>query len=189
MTEARRATCSVDSCERVVKARGWCNKHYQRWMSYGRLQTIGEMDVADRWASKVDKDGPIPDARPELGACWQWMGSLACEGYGRIRADGRDIFVHRWSFEHFVGPIPEGMQVDHLCRNRGCVNPHHLEIVDLVENVMRGESPQAVNARKTHCIRGHEFTPENTYVDAKGRSCRACRRERDHRRVEARHGA
>jgi hypothetical protein len=76
--------------------------------------------------------------------------------------------------ELFVGPIPEGLVIDHLCRNRGCINPTHMEPVTNAENVLRGEGPTAVNARKTHCKRGHPFDDVNTYVYAKGRACRMC---------------
>jgi hypothetical protein len=86
------------------------------------------------------------------------------------------IYAHRLAYQLLVGPIPEGLVIDHLCRNPPCQNPAHMECVTHRENTLRGASPHAMNARKTHCKRGHEFTFQNTYVDAKGcRSCLACR--------------
>jgi hypothetical protein len=88
------------------------------------------------------------------------------------------LLAHRASYEAFIGPIPDGMTIDHLCRNRKCVNPSHLEAVPMRVNVLRGVGVTAKNAVKTHCVNGHEFNDQNTYSDSKGRSCRACKRER-----------
>jgi hypothetical protein len=108
--------------------------------------------------------------------CWQMKVSLSEWGYGRIKHEGRQVMVHRLAYEAFVGPIPEGLVIDHLCRNRGCINPDHLEAVTESENIRRGTSPTAANARKTHCKHGHEFTPENTYLKGTWRICRICQR-------------
>jgi hypothetical protein len=88
-------------------------------------------------------------------------------------------FGHRVSYEAFKGPIPDGLTIDHLCRNRACVNPEHLEPVTMRVNCLRGESPAAVHARKTHCPKGHEYSAENTYRH-KGnhRMCKLCWKER-----------
>ena len=111
--------------------------------------------------------------------CWQWLGSKYANGYGKLGKAG--IMAHRIAYELTRGHVPEDMCLDHLCKNRLCVNPDHLEIVTLVENVMRGESQHAKNARKTACKRGHEFTAENTYIrqDRGTRSCKTCQRLND----------
>jgi hypothetical protein len=89
------------------------------------------------------------------------------------------LLAHRVSYERYVGPIPEGAHLDHLCRNRACVNPEHLEPVSVQTNILRGVSPSAVNAAKTECLRGHPFDDENTYVCPAGkRRCRACKTAR-----------
>jgi hypothetical protein len=109
------------------------------------------------------------------GDCLLWTGARDKRGYGRIRTDGQLLLVHRAVYEHFFGPIPDGLQIDHLCRNPPCANPAHLEAVTCQENLLRGEGISAVNARKTHCKNGHEFTPENTRIEKRGgRSCRRC---------------
>lgn len=108
--------------------------------------------------------------------CWKWTASLNSNGYGQLWDPevGRARGAHRIVYEMMVGPIPDGLTLDHLCRNRTCVRPDHLEPVTNRENILRGESPSASHAKKTHCPRGHEYTPENTYQYARGRQCRTC---------------
>jgi hypothetical protein len=108
--------------------------------------------------------------------CWEWQGFKNERGYGSITVDGKSKRTHKHFYETLVGPIPTGMVLDHLCRNRGCVNPDHLEVVTNKENILRGQGLAAKNAKKTHCPQGHEYTFENTYRQSNnGRQCIMCR--------------
>lgn len=122
---------------------------------------------SERFWEKVDFTGP----------CWEWT-AYRLQGYGRFGVGGRGgriVYAHRWAWEHLVGPIPDGSIIDHLCRNRACVNPDHLEPVTSRVNSLRGYSHAALNARKTHCPQGHPYSEENTYRMANGnRICRTC---------------
>lgn len=131
----------------------------------------------ERFWLKVNKDGPV--LNPELGHCWEWTACLASKSrYGLFFTPGRTGVAHRFAYEWLVGPIPDGLTLDHLCRNRACVNPAHLEPVLPRTNVLRGVGVTAHNAAKTHCKRGHPLTPENVYYRKGGRQCRLCNRER-----------
>jgi hypothetical protein len=115
--------------------------------------------------------------------CVEWTGQAYPNGYGYIRR-GREQtarMAHRAAYETFVGPIPEGLTLDHLCRNRICINPDHLEPVTRGENALRGGGLAIAMANyraRTHCVHGHEFTPENTYVHPvnRKRACKTCQR-------------
>lgn len=97
------------------------------------------------------------------------------DGYARTRASGRTFLAHRWMYEQMVGPIPTGLQLDHLCRVRNCVNPRHLEPVTQRINILRGTAPTAINATKTHCPKGHVLAGYNLAPSRKGRGqCRTC---------------
>lgn len=112
--------------------------------------------------------------------CLLWTGATTANGYGVVSVNGKLEYVHRLMYRWFVGPIPDGHQVDHLCRVRRCAGPVDLEAVTQLTNIMRGEAVTVVNAGKTHCDNDHEFTEANTYYrrDRTGRQCRACRRAR-----------
>lgn len=123
----------------------------------------------------------------DSGDCWLWLGAKSSNGYGAVSVGGRMKSAHRYSYEQHVGSIPAGLQIDHLCRVRNCVNPAHLEAVTGRTNVLRSpDAPSAINARKTHCIHGHEYTPENTLLQKRGKYCRECHRQKLARRRLAR---
>lgn len=114
------------------------------------------------------------DKTPESG-CWLWTGALNGAGYGAVGRDNKVLRVHRVTYELLIGPIPDGLQLDHLCRNRACCNPSHLEPVTNRTNWLRGQHHTAVLLRDGVCRRGHEMTPENTYTrKSGGQLCRAC---------------
>lgn len=115
--------------------------------------------------SKADRSGGP-------GACWSWAGTINWKGYGRFSGQAS----HRVAYELMVGPIPGGLVIDHLCRNRACVNPAHMEPVSNRENILRSPvAVTAVNARKERCDHGHAYTPENTVTSRLGRACRKCK--------------
>lgn len=123
--------------------------------------------VMDRFWSKVEKtDG-----------CWNWTAVKNQKGYGRFKLDGRLRSAHRVSYEMCVGPIPDGLVIDHLCRNPSCVRPDHLEAVTSGENTRRGDTGKHERER-THCPRGHEYNETNTRIYKGWRHCRACDRDR-----------
>jgi hypothetical protein len=162
--------------------RGYCDAHLYRLRHHG--DTLAHIPIAhpirgDTWTrflAKVDQAGPIPRLRPELGPCWLWTASLKPNGYGAFRHQGRMQRAHRVAYELLVGPIPVGLQLDHLCRTLRCVNPAHLEPVTGSVNIRRGTSVAALRARQTHCKHGHPFDETNTYLYPNGvRECRTCR--------------
>jgi hypothetical protein len=107
--------------------------------------------------------------------CWIWTGNKNQDGYGMVRLDGKTRSTHRVSYELFVSEIPVKLVIDHLCRNRDCVNPEHMELVTNHENILRGVGIAASNSQKTHCHRGHEFTNDNTFISGIGsRNCKMC---------------
>ena len=134
--------------------------------------------IAERFWSKVNKDGPVPPSRPELGPCWVWTDRPHDSGYGVFWVERLSTRSHRWSYEQAKGLIPSHLEIDHLCRNRACVNPDHLEAVTRRINQRRGEGFAGKHARLTHCPRGHPYDETNTYHprNTDHRVCRACHR-------------
>lgn len=127
--------------------------------------------------------------RVNESGCWIWTAAnFGIRGYGAVWWHGQAAGAHRVVYEILCGPIPEGFEIDHLCRVRLCVNPDHLEPVSDRENILRGFGPAARNSRKFHCKNGHRFDADNTHVLASGgRRCRACERSRARaRRARAR---
>lgn len=128
--------------------------------------------LSKRFWQKVDKNGPAE--------CWPWIAGRGGtnQEYGMFYVGKRHTTAHRVAYELLVGPVPDGLQLDHLCRNKICVNPSHLEPVTSKVNVLRGTGLTAINARKTHCSRGHFYDSGNTYVHQDKRYCRECGRIR-----------
>jgi len=128
------------------------------------------MDIFQRFMAKIAID---PKTK-----CWNWTAAKVRGGYGLFMVDRRGTMAHRWAYERFRGPIEDGGQLDHVCRNPGCVNPAHLEIVSPRENIARGTTAEANKRRGasvTHCPQGHPYSGSNLYVKPNGRrECRAC---------------
>lgn len=136
----------------------------------------------ERFWAKVAKDSPVPECRPDLGPCWLWTASLNNMGYGQVRVNYVLKLSHRFAYELLVGPVPAGLELDHLCRTPACVNPAHLEPVTHRENMLRGNTPAGNHARSIECPKGHPRTPENTCVTPEGwRQCLPCRKDTHNR--------
>lgn len=116
-----------------------------------------------RFWAKVDKGGD----------CWNWTAAKIWSGYGKFQFNGSSVGAHRVAWTLLRGPIPEGLTVDHLCRNRACVNPAHMELVTRGVNVLRGDTITAANLHKTHCPKGHPYSGRNSNGQ---RFCRVCMR-------------
>jgi hypothetical protein len=161
---APEAACSIEGCGRTVRRRGLCRTHYARFLRDGV--------VLDLPIVKQDHRPLLEKFEIEADGCWRWNGQIDREGYGI--ANHR--LAHRVVYERLVEPIAAGMVLDHLCRVTCCVNPDHLEPVTQAENMRR--------SRLSACRRGHDFTPENTYIQPTSgvRVCRTCKRDRQRNR-------
>jgi hypothetical protein len=173
---ANPAQCSVLTCTQPIRARGWCGTHWSRWRRTGDVgadqppKTRRQIDYDD-WTDLVAVDG--------IG-CWIWTGYVISSGYGQF---GKRTRAHRYVYELLVGPIPDGLILDHLCRVRRCVNPDHLEPVTMAENTRRGYSPWSKRSRQRYCKRGHPLAGSNLSQGGRGtRRCLACHREGERRR-------
>lgn len=170
--------CCVEGCQRKLIARGMCTRHYGFLVRNGsptRVLRPWGATIEQRFWAKVEK----------TEACWLWTGAKS-HGYGNfyLSLGGgkyKQVQAHRWAYEAVTGPIPDGLVLDHLCRVKRCVNPRHLEPVPQRVNVLRGELPRAL--RENRCVNGHEYTPENTFVNSLSvRVCRVCMRAAQDRR-------
>jgi hypothetical protein len=171
-------TCMTPGCERAYHARGRCKTCYARWQHYADDAERCRPTPEERFWVKVDRSGG-PDA------CWVWTATLTHNGYGRFYLD-RNRSAHVVSYTWAVGPIPDGLELDHLCHtndpscalgnncpHRRCVNPKHLEPVEPLVNALRGRGNGQIT--KTHCPRGHPYSGSNLAIYKGWRHCRACR--------------
>lgn len=142
------------------------------------MSLFGDSRLPGRFWLKVERD--------EQTRCWQWVASKNSSGYGTFGVKRRIVATHRLTFSIFNGPLDSSLEIDHLCRNRACCNPAHLEQVTKRTNVLRGENNAAQNARKSVCKAGHPLEGENVYQNGNRRICKACRREVDKQRAHRR---
>lgn len=176
-----RLGCAFPGCDKMCLAKGYCTAHYWQLRHKGTL--------TERYSYVAPKKGFPPriicDEAPcniygLSGHCHVFRGSTSNSGYGQFQREGKYFKVHRYIYEKEVGEIPKGMVIDHMCRNRGCCNPDHLRVVtykvNVTENIV-GASWQ-IQAAKTHCPHGHEYSPENTVRRNSRRHCRECHRIR-----------
>ena len=173
--------CRYIGCGRKARSLGACEPHRKR----ERRGTVSTLPV---WSTPDTDAECIRLLTVRDGDCLAWVGGITSNGYGIMRKTGEGPsmrYAHRVAYELEHGPIPVGMEIDHLCRNRKCVEPTHLEAVAPIENWRRGNSLSAQRARMDSCDRGHQYTSDNTYyrLDSGTRMCRACSRMRDARRA------
>lgn len=175
--------CDVPECAAKSRAYGYCASHADRFRRHGDPLWMPMTD-SERFDSKIDRQTEPSSHRPDLGSCWVWTGSTIGYGYGRFPIGGKTVLAHRWAWVQANGPIPDGLELDHLCRVTRCVRPSHLEPVTCQENIRRAR------VLITHCPQGHPYDEANTYRDSRGgRSCRACQAERARQRKRALRGS
>jgi hypothetical protein len=161
--EPRLAVCF--QCQKVFQQ----SSHPTKYCSYACYHAYRRASLEERFWQHVE----------QTETCWIWHGVVGTRGYGQIagmyNGQYKLFLAHRYAYLIHVGPIPTHLTLDHLCRNKRCVNPAHLEAVSRWENVRRGDTVTGINSRKTHCIHGHPFDDDNTYVTKDGtRQCRTC---------------
>lgn len=139
---------------------------------------VGRRRGGNRWAN-ISLEARFWAHVRKTDGCWEWTATCSTTGYGRVHAWGRAEQAHRVAYRLMVGEIPAGLTIDHLCRNRKCVKPEHLEVVTMRENILRGEGASAKNAKRTACIQGHPFTEDNLYQRRGVRICQICKLAHD----------
>lgn len=176
-------TCSILDCKQPARTNGWCNKHHHRWRCHGDPNAVVHpygVSAEERFWSKVLK---------QSDGCWVWSGGVTRQGYGKFSPRAGETWsAHKYAWMLTGNSVPDGLQLDHCCHepnkcvggpacvHRRRVNPSHLETTTPRINTLRGNSPAAKNAQKTHCPRGHELSGENLYIEPKGsRGCKRCR--------------
>lgn len=174
--------CSIEGCSKSVLARGWCRTHYTRWYETGSTELGVRPPHRVNYERTPPADRILAKIVRSVRGCWEYQGALN-DGYvvAADAATGRTVMGHRAVWEKLRGPIPDGFQIDHLCRNKRCVNPDHLEPVTPAENTRRGLAPVTgalSQLRKTHCPQGHPYDEQNTHRYKGSRVCRACKREK-----------
>jgi hypothetical protein len=175
-----RPVCAIEGCHREAKTRGWCNTHYERWRLKGdpeaghpvRRPVLGPRTLMGRFWAKVRAN--------DATGCWEWTGAASKTGYGTFNVGGRYQPVYRFAYERLVGPIPEGLTLDHLCRNPRCVNPAHLEPVTQAENTRR--MIEDVYLASATCKRGHDRAAHMRSRPNGSAYCAECHREAQRRR-------
>lgn len=170
-----RPTCSIHGCAQPATRRSWCDMHYRRWQRHGST------------------DDPTPSAEVRfmrrikfVGDCWIWTGSRFESGYGQFCEHGRNWRAHKWAYEHWIGPVEDGLVLDHvICGTPACVNPEHLEATTCKVNLMRSDTTIAsINAAKTRCPQGHLY--DACRLSDHGRLCMICMREKSAERYRQR---
>lgn len=159
--------CKIEKCSKPHDARGYCNTHYAYMLRNNKLPP--KISLEEKFWERVVK----------TNTCWNWIGYITSTGYGLIKYEKNTIHAHRLSLSIHNIELKKDLVIDHLCRNRKCVNPNHLEQVSLRENTLRGYGAPAVNKRKKECLNGHSFDEKNTFHTKIGtRQCRTCRKIR-----------
>lgn len=197
-------SCSFPGCAGRYKAADYCSTHYDQQRRGEEIRPVGEYrgranaartrPVAERFWEKVDKHGPVPDYRPDLGPCWLWTSPPQGDDYGRFRSDRGDVGAHVWAWKQEHGPVPDGLELDHLCRVRRCVRHSHLEPVTPAENKRRARlaNPEAVpgwGGPIQQCSKGHSMADAyvvNYRSGKQRRRCRTCDLDRQRARYAAR---
>jgi len=160
-------TCIFEGCQKPLSAKGYCSMHYARLVRHGDPTKGGWPSLDEKFEKYVVRSA----------GCWSWRGSKQGAGYGYIFRNKRHptTLIHRYSWEKHTGnKIPAGYDIDHLCRNRLCCNPEHLEPVPPIVNILRGTGHSAMNAKKTKCINGHDLPVRNNLAQRQSRICKLC---------------